>query len=159
MNMNVLFRMIMFVILAFSLVGCSDDEELIVVPELDVNYANLNGTWKLVEWNGQVLPEGVYCYIELDRKAHTFTMYQKFDSMYAKYVTGSYNIEEDIYLGYIIDGEYDYENGDWNNSYIVTAFDESTMVWTAKDNKNDVCKYVRCEEVPQSIKDEARVFE
>ena len=40
MNMNVLFRMIMFVILAFSLVGCSDDEELIVLP-VNVSFATL----------------------------------------------------------------------------------------------------------------------
>lgn len=157
--MKTILRVMTLCVLLIGFNSCSDDDNT-PLPPLEVNYANIAGTWMLTEWNnGASLPDGTYCYIYFDRRDRVFKMYQKFDSMYAKYVTGSYNIEEDIYLGYIIDGEYDYENGDWNNSYIVTAFDESTMVWTAKDNKNDVCKYVRCEEVPQSIKDEARVFE
>ena len=159
MKMNVLFRMVMFVMLAFSLVACSEDEELVVIPELDVNYANLNGTWKLIEWNGQVLPEEVYCYIELNRKEHTFTMYQKFDSMYARCITGEFLLEDNDEWGSIISGTYDYGMGEWNNSYIVTELLESgTMIWTVKGDETDISKYERCNKVPDDIKAEAVVI-
>ena len=67
-------------------------------------------------------------------------------------------LKNDPYLGYIISGEYDFGNGDWNNDYIVTDLLESgSMIWTAKDDDNDVSKYVRCEKVPASIIEEAKV--
>ncbi|WP_308756372.1 lipocalin family protein, partial [uncultured Bacteroides sp.] len=112
------------------------------------------------EWNGQPLAEGTYCYVTFNRKEQTFEMYQKFDSMYARYITGSFSIEEDPYLGSIISGMYDFGNGDWNNEYIVTDLLETgSMVWTAKDNENDVNKYVRCEKIPEDIVKEAKVDE
>ena len=36
-----------------------------------------------------------------------------------------FSIENDPYLGYVISGEYDFGNGDWNNDYIVTDLLES----------------------------------
>ena len=136
--------------------ACDDDEA--VIPTLAVTPANLNGTWELSEWNGQPLAEGTYCYVTFDRKEQTFEMYQKFDSMYARHITGSFSIEEDPYLGSVISGVYDFGNGDWNNEYIVTDLLETgSMVWTAKDNENDVNKYVRCETVPEDIIAEAKV--
>ena len=36
------------------------------------------------------------------------------------HITGHFSLENDPYLGYIISGEYDFGNGDWNNDYIVT---------------------------------------
>ena len=73
-------------------------------------------------------------------------------------ITGHFSLENDPYLGYIISGEYDFGNGDWNNDYIVTDLLESgSMIWTAKDDDNDVSKYVRCEKVPASIIEEAKV--
>ena len=136
--------------------ACDDDEA--VIPTLAVTPANLNGTWELAEWNGQPLAEGTYCYVTFDRKEQTFEMYQKFDSMYARHITGSFSIEEDPYLGSVIDGVYDYGNGEWNNKYIVTDLLETgSMIWTAKDNENDVNKYVRCEAVPEDIITEAKV--
>ena len=55
-------------------------------------------------------------------------------------------------------GEYDFGNGEWNNKYIVTDLLESgSMIWTAKDNENDVNKYIRCEKVPENIIAEAKV--
>ncbi|WP_018666152.1 lipocalin family protein [Bacteroides gallinarum] len=136
--------------------ACDDDEA--VIPTLAVTPANLNGTWELAEWNGQPLAEGTYCYVTFDRKEQTFEMYQKFDSMYARHITGGFSIEEDPYLGSVIDGVYDYGNGEWNNKYIVTDLLETgSMIWTAKDNENDVNKYVRCEAVPEDIIAEAKV--
>ena len=80
--------------------------------------------------------------------------------MYARYITGSFDIEEDPYLGSVISGEYDYWMGDWNSEYIVTDLLESgSMIWTAKDNESDVTKYVRCDKVPDEVVAEARVTE
>ncbi|MCM1718855.1 lipocalin family protein [Bacteroides ovatus] len=142
-------------VLCFS--SCNDDEET-PVTSLPVTAANLNGTWQLSEWNGKPLAEGTYCYITFNRRELTFEMYQKFDSMYARYITGSFSIENDPYLGYIISGEYDFGNGDWNNDYIVTdLLLTGSMTWTAKDDDSDINKYVRCKKVPVSILEEARI--
>ena len=83
-------------VLCFS--SCDDDEDT-ALPTLPVTAANLNGVWQLAEWNGQPLAEGTYCYIEFNRKELTFEMYQKFDSMYARCITGSFKIKNDPYLG------------------------------------------------------------
>lgn len=154
--MKNIFRLMTLLSCLFFFTAC--DEEETVIPTLDVTPANLNGTWELAEWNGASLGEGTYCYITFDRKEQTFEMYQKFDSMYARYITGRFKIENDPYLGFVINGVYDYDNGDWNNEYIVTDLLESgSMVWTAKDDKNDVNKYVRCEKVPEEIVAEAKI--
>ena len=142
-------------VLCFS--SCNDDEET-PVTSLPVTAANLNGTWQLSEWKGKPLAEGTYCYITFNRKELTFEMYQKFDSMYARHITGHFSLENDPYLGYIISGEYDFGNGDWNNDYIVTdLLLTGSMTWTAKDDDSDINKYVRCKKVPVSILEEARI--
>ena len=51
--MKTIFRIMVLFMLLFNFSACSDDEEVFVVPTLEVNYANLNGTWMLTEWNGQ----------------------------------------------------------------------------------------------------------
>ena len=58
---------------------------------------------------------------------------------------------EKIAMGYVLDGKYDYGTGDWNNAYIVTDLYEESMVLTADAENGDVCKYVRCNEVPEEI--------
>lgn len=158
--MKILFRIMALSMLLFSFIACEDEEEA-KEKSLEVTPVNLNGTWQLAEWNGQPLTEGTYCYITFVRKDKTFKMYQKFDSMYARYLTGSFNIEKDDYLGYIISGKYDYSlGGRWNNSYIVTELLPSgSMVWTVKDDAGDVSKYVRCNEVPSAVREEAQVDE
>lgn len=154
--MKTIFKIITVFTLLFSFSSCDNDEQA-PIPSLEVNYANLAGTWQLTGWNGQATPEGTYCYITFDRKEKRFEMYQKFDSMKARRITGKFTIEEDDYLGYIINGTYDYGTGDWNNAYIVTDLLVSgSMIWTAKDNRDDISKYERCETVPQEIIDEAR---
>ena len=51
----------------------------------------------------------------------------------------------------------DYENGDWNNEYIVTDLMQSgSMVWTVKEG-TEVSKYVRVDKVPDEIVEEAKV--
>ena len=79
-------------------------------------------------------------------------MYQKFDSMYGRHITGSFAIENDPYQGYIISGSYDNGKGDWNQSYLVTRLLTSgSMIWTAKNDVTDICRYKRCNEVPAEI--------
>ena len=100
---NILNLMALF---AFVLccVSCDDDEKA-EIPTLPVTAANLNGTWQLAEWNGQPMTEGTYCYITFNRRELTFEMYQKFDSMYSRNITGRISLEKDQYLRYVIRGE------------------------------------------------------
>ena len=104
------------------------------------------------------MADGTYCYITFVRRDKTFEMYQKFDSMYARFLSGIFEIEKDTYLGYIISGKYNNSlGGRWNNSYIVTELlPAGTMIWTVKDDAGDVSKYVRCDGVPSKIVEEAR---
>lgn len=152
--MKTIFRILTLVMLSISFTACSHDDELVIV-KLDVNYANLNGTWKLTEWNGAPLADGIYCYIELFRKDHTFKMYHNMDSMYARLITGTFQLEDDPYLGTVIRGEYDYGQGEWNNEYIITDLLETgSMIWTVNGNATDVSKYERCDAVPDEIIEE-----
>lgn len=140
--------------LLIGFTACEDDEE--TVSTLEVNYANLNGTWQLAEWNGQPLAEGIYCYITFVRKDKTYKMYQNLNSMYARCVSGTFTVENDDYLGYIISGDYDLI-GEWTHSYIVTdLLPSGSMIWTVKDDSSDVSKYVRCDGVPSNIVEEAK---
>lgn len=156
--MKNIFKLMAICAFLFCFASCDDDEPIILT--LEVTPASLNGTWELTEWNGVPLAEGTYCYVVFNRKDQTFEMYQKFDSMYARYITGQFSIEKDPYLGSVISGIYDYGTGSWNNEYIVTDLLETgSMVWTVKNNKNDVSKYIRCEEVPEGIVEEAKADE
>lgn len=155
--MKTLFRIMALFMLLFSFAACEDDAEE-KESALEVNYVNLHGTWQLAEWNGQPLIDGNYCYITFNRKDKTYEIFQKFDSMYARHITGTFLIELDDYLGYIISGSYDYGKGKWNNSYVVTELLLSgSMIWTVKDDAEDVTKYVRTEKVPSEVIEEAKV--
>ena len=50
-----------------------------------------------------------------------------------------------------IRGSYDYGAGDWAHRYIVTDFTETSMVWTAKDDRSDVQVFVRCDGIPDEV--------
>ena len=144
--MRILFRIIPLCMLLLGFVACDDEDEA-KVETLEVTPANLNGTWQLVEWNGESLAEGTYCYITFVRRDKTFQMYQKFDSMYARFFSGTFEIEKDDDLG-----------GRWNNSYVVTdLLPSGSMIWTVKDDMGDVSKYVRCDGVPSDIVEETEV--
>ena len=150
--MKNIFKIITLFVLAFSLTACSDDDATTVVPTLDVNYANLHGSWELVEWNGSPLPDGVYCYLVLERREHSFRIYQKFDSMYARCITGVFELTVDADGCDIISGSYDYGMGDWNRDYVSTdLLEEGSMTWIVKGDESDVCVYCRCDEVPVEV--------
>ena len=158
MDIKTIFRLMALIVLTLCIQGCSDDEDKYVEPPLAVTPANIAGAWQLTQWNSAPLAEGTYCYIIFNRRERTYAMYQKFDSMYARCITGTYSIEENSDSEYIISGTYDYGRGNWNNSYIVTElYAQGSMVWTAKEDKTDVSVYKRCDSVPQDIIDEARI--
>lgn len=145
---NSIVKVMMLFMVALMTVSCSDDEA--PVPELDVIPVNLHGTWKLQDLNGAELPEGVYVYIDFNRKG-TFKLYQNNDSMYPRCITGSFFIEKDPKIGSVLSGKYDYEQGAWNNEYIVTDLLETgSMKWTVKDGE-EVSTYVRVDEIPSEI--------
>lgn len=144
-----IFRTIMCLSLLVGMAACNDDEEVPVVYQ-EVNYATLNGTWMLTELNGAPLQDGQYVYVTFNRKEHTFEMYDNMGSMYSHKSTGSFEVEEDDELGYVLTGEYDYSHDLWNE-YIVSEMTDETMKWTMKDNAEDVSVYTRCAEIPADI--------
>lgn len=146
---KLIFRVMICLSLLVAVVACSKDEEAPVVYQ-EVNYATLNGTWMLTELNGAPLQDGQYVYITFNRKEHTFEMYDNMGSMYSHKSTGTFEVEEDEDLGYILTGEYDYSHDLWNE-YIVSEMTDETMKWTMKDNAEDVCVYTRCAEIPSDI--------
>lgn len=152
--MRHLFRIAALAASLLFLAACEEDET--PAREIEVTPAYLNGTWILAEWNGVPLADGLYLYVTFNRRESTYEMYYNFDSMYARLVTGSFNVEEDKELGYVISGDYDYENGDWTREYVVSDRLEDAMTWTAKDDAGDVHRFVRCEKVPDEIVEEAK---
>lgn len=128
--------------------ACDDSIDTTELP-LKVTPYNLEGAWRLSEWNGASLADSTYVYLVLDHKL-AFEMYQNTGSMYSVLYTGTYKIEKDWRVGDIISGVYDYEQGKWNE-YVITDFYKETMTWTAKDNAADVQKFVRVDEVPEDI--------
>ena len=156
--MKTLFRIMALFLMLFSFAACDDDEEA-NLTRLEVTPANLNGTWKLVEWNGAPLQEGSYCYITFSRKDKTYKMYDKFNSMYANLKTGRFQIELDKQLGFILTGDYDFGNGKWNHAYIITdLLSTGSMTWTVKDNLGDVQKFEKCTKVPDEVEEEVRGY-
>ncbi len=153
-KIKTIFSVIFITLLSFTLFSCSDDDDdKVEAPVLTT--ATIHGTWQLTSWNGQAVSDGLYCYITFNRSDTSFKMYQKFDSMYARCITGSFGIEKDYYLGYVISGKYDFDMGEWNHEYIVD-YEGDIMTWTAKDDDSDQCVYERCDEVPEDIVNEAR---
>ncbi len=156
-----LFSLLVVLLFAMGFVSCSSDDEEPQEQPLAVTPANLDGVWKMVAWNnGQLMPEGTYCYVVFHRRDNTMEMYDNLNSMYAHYTSGTFYVQQDAYLGYVINGTYDNGMGDWNQSYIVSnLYQSGSMVWTGKDDASDVCIYQRVSEIPAEIKKEASDLE
>ena len=141
--MKKLFKGLFFALMAVVTMTACNDEDIYQEPTLDVTPANIAGSWRLESWGGGELAEGTFVYIDFVRADRTYTLYQNIDSHQTRIITGRYYIETDAEFGAIIRGNYDYGNGDWSHRYIVTDLTANRMVWTAKDNRNDVSIYVR----------------
>ena len=120
---------------ALALLGACDDD--MYVTPLEVTNNNIAGTWQLAEWNGAPLAEGSFVYIEFIRKDAKYVMYQNLDSFGTRKLTGRFVIDNDAELGAVIRGSYD--------------FTETSMVWTAKDDRSDVQVFVRCDGIPDEV--------
>lgn len=146
---KLIFKTALFIMFAVGFMACSKDNEEPVVYET-VNYATINGTWMLTEFNGKALEEGQYVYITFNRKEHTFEMYDNMGSMYSHKSTGTFEITEDDEIGYILTGEYDFSHDAWKE-YVVSEMTAETMKWTVKDDAEDISVYTRCAEIPEDV--------
>lgn len=146
--MNTITKIAVILLSAFAFCSCVEKEEPIVY--LDVNAHNISGSWQLQEWNGTVLDESTYMYVNFVRNDRTYTIYQNLDSFkdVPHVVTGSFFIETDVELGAIIRGNYDYDSGDWAHRYIVKNLTATEMTWVAKDDETYVQKFVRVDTIP-----------
>ena len=68
MYMKNIFKMMLLLTMALFM-SCGDDDEVKLPDTKDVNYANIAGTWRLSEWNGEKIDGDTrYYYIKFDRK-------------------------------------------------------------------------------------------
>ena len=141
--MKTLFRIMTLFLTLFCFAGCDDDGGTGHIGRYNPRSTR---DLKLVEWNRCPLQEGaVIATLHLSRKDKTYKMYDKFSKCYSNLKTGSLEIEKEKDLGYIISGNYDFGNGEWANSYIVTNLLATSMIWTIKDTPSDVQKFERCD--------------
>lgn len=71
MYMKNIFKMMLLLTMALFM-SCGDDDEVKLPDTKDVNYANIAGTWRLSEWNGEKIDGDTrYYYIKFDRKRKT----------------------------------------------------------------------------------------
>ena len=157
--MKHLLRIASLLIISLAFTACSDDDDEQQPQYLPVTTANLNGTWRMAEWNGTQDTDNWYFYITFDRSDETFVSYERMNSMKGEKRTGKFYLEQDEYTGtYTLSGTYDYGKGDWTHEYEVTQMTDKTMTLTATEDKNDVQKYVRVDEVPTDIQKGTRAI-
>ena len=157
--MKTFFKILLLSVFLFGVTACGNDDDETKDITLEVNYANLNGTWRLTNWNGEEMnDDNSYVYIEFDRKEHTYVMYEKISTGKAWKRTGDFLITKEEEWGTILSGKYDYGVGPWNAEYIVTDLTSDTMKWTVKDDASDVSLYTRCNGIPADIKAAARAL-
>lgn len=156
--MKTLFKIMTLFALLVCFASCGDDDEVAVKPTLDVNYANIAGTWYLSEWNGEQMNDSRYYYITLNRKEvegkRTYEIYTNYNSAFSQRITGTFNLTDDEDWGDLIGGTYDHKlstDDGWEHSYVIANLFHESMVWTAKDNPEEVRVYTRCNEVPEDI--------
>ena len=137
----------------FCFGACSDNGDNYTPSTLEVIPNNISGYWILAEYNGMEIPEGVFCYVQYIRKDKKFVMYQNFDSMFPRRITGTFSIGKDKYGKPLLGGKYDYGMGEWNNEYYVVELLENSMVLKADSDDAAVSKYVRCGGIPSEILD------
>lgn len=145
------FRIMTIVAIAATLCACSDDEEPVAEPQLDVTPNNLAGTWTVSVWNGNSLDEDCYVYLVLTRKDRLMELYQNVDSFSSRYISGVYNVYTDEELGAVIFGNYDHGIGDWSHRYVVRELTASRMTWVATDDDTLVTVYDRVEALPDEL--------
>ncbi len=139
--------------MALAFASCDKEPAATPEPTLAVTPTNINGSWQLVEWNGQALPAGRYFYIEFIRRGMEFKSYENTSSAETHKETGTYNIIVDESLGgAVIIGRLDSSmNQEWNHRYIITDLTATRMVWTVTDNPEDISVFERVDSIPTDI--------
>lgn len=148
--MRKLQKLLFFIMLLATVTACNSNNDDAQPQYLEATYANVSGTWVLSSWNGQAQTASPYVYINLDRKEHTFDIYQNLESDKSKHVTGTYSISIDENDRYLIEGTYDYSSGWWKHDYQITHVSATEMTWTATD-QDDVSVYTRVSSIPDNI--------
>ena len=158
-NMRTFFRIVVLFAVMVGGISCSDDDKTEdLKPVLEVNYANVAGTWQLTEWNGEKMNDSRYYYIVLNRKEEDgkrgYTIYTNLNSATSQRITGAFLLEKDEDKGDLISGTYDYQlstDDAWSHEYIISDLYNESMVWTAEDDPGEMRIYSRCEAVPADI--------
>lgn len=115
-------------------------------PELPVTFYNTSGYWKLESWKGESMGDAhVYLYL----KNKKFVLKQNVGSMYLKEYTGEYNLIEEVGVGTIIRGIYDYTWDYWSSNYVITSLTSHHMTWVDEDQSENVQKFVRISSFPE----------
>ena len=130
-------------VLLVSSCGHARVEPEYVEPQVPVTFTNTSGDWKLIEWKGDKVEDGM---VSIHLKNKEFVLVQKIGSMYPVEYTGSYNLLEEDGKGMIIRGLYDYTYEYWEHNYIITSLTAKKMEWTSEDDPEDVYLYERVEE-------------
>lgn len=149
--MNRITKLLTIALLAFAALSCDKNDLSEPVEELlEVNANNLSGKWQLFEWDGNVLAEGTYVYLDIVRNGQTYTMYQNMDSFsnVPHVITGKYTLTTDPELGTIIRGSYDHDNGEWAHRYMIQSLTADEMFWVATDDLSFSQKFVRVDNIP-----------
>ena len=133
----------MLLLTTMLFVSCGDDDEVKLPDTKDVNYANIAGSWRLSEWNGENLEGDTrYYYITFDRKGkdgkRSYTIYTNLNSATSEQIPGSFLLSKDT-------------DDEWEYSYIVSGLTDTSMIWTAKEDMGEMKVYTRCNEVPADI--------
>ena len=145
MYMKNIFR-IMLLLTTMLFVSCGDDDEVKLPDTKDVNYANIAGSWRLSEWNGENLEGDTrYYYITFDRKGkdgkRSYTIYTNLNSATSEQIPGSFLLSKEDDYGDIISGTYYYQldtDDEWEYSYIVSGLTDTSMIWTAKEDTGEI---------------------
>ena len=144
-------------LLALPLVSCTKETNDAALEETVINYASVAGTWQLTEWCGEMIGDGRYCYLVIERAAdeetgnRTLTIYQNIDSSKSRCITSSYTLSEDEKGLVHMDGSYDFSGGIWNGSYLISSLTSEQMILLLDADRSDISVYVRCDAVPDGI--------
>ena len=149
--MKTLFRFVMLIAVLGGFCSCEEDHSYTDDTPNKIVYSQVAGTWQLTQWNNSEIRDGLYFYVILHSKGHTFEIYQNFDSGKSRRLTGIYTLEYDENEGNTITGLYDHASGFWNHIYRIDRFTEESMTWIVKDDLSDISVYTRCEAVPDDI--------
>lgn len=117
---------------------------------LEVTPNNISGIWSLTEFCGEPLVEGVYCYMDIQRRDKKYVSYQN--------ITGTPNVavkdtgRYDLYEGDVIKGVRDYNFSEyWEHAFTISGLTDDRMVWTATDDPDLVLVFVKCDSIPDGV--------